>query len=441
METSRPPRHPAPALGGLDLGSPKYLSERGLAFTIVAVFVVAGISWVLVTDALLYTFTRDPVRIARIETAKGWIFVGLAGLLLYVVTLRSALRVTRARALTSAIVESIADGLLLLGRDRTIVHANPAAVRMLRCERLDDLVGMDGVEFCRHFRVSYPDGSLVPPDRLIAERVFLDEGGPLHYKGILHPPRGPELVVFSTAAAVREKVGELARMVVSVMHDITDSEHLDRLRDQFFAAAAHSLKTPVAVIKANAQVLSRSATPQQRKSTAAIERQCGRIDRLVQNLLVLARARSSTLRLYPVAVELGPFVERIAREMTPASTQHPVQTEVVALPWVHADRERLAMVLRNVIDEAFRSSRSGSPVTVVLRRQGADAEIGVRRQPLPPEEWTFEAHGEFDDLGVSRCVTKMIVEAHGGALRDEPAGPETTAWIRLPAAEGVHARA
>ncbi len=403
-------------------------------------FIVAGIAWVLVTDAVLYTLTRDPVLIARLETAKGWVFVGLAGLLLYVVTLRSALRVTRARALTSAVIESIADGVLLLGRDRTIVHANPAAVRMLRCERSDDLVGMDAVEFSRRFRVSYPDGSLVPPERFISQRVF-DEGGPLHYKSVLHPPGGPELVISATAAAVREKVGELARMVVSVQHDITDSEHLDRLRDQFFAAAAHSLKTPVAVIKANAQVLSRSATPQQRKSTAAIERQCARIDRLVQNLLVLARARSSTLRLQPVVVELGPFVERIAREMTLASTQHPVHTEVVALPSVHADRERLAMVLRNVIDEAFRSSRSGSPVTVLLRRQGADAEIGVRREPLPPEEWTFEAHGELDDLEVSRCVTKMIVQAHGGALREEPAGPETTAWIRLPTAEGAHARA
>jgi signal transduction histidine kinase len=257
----------------------------------------------------------------------------------------------------------------------------------------------------------------------------------------MYPPGGPELVFSSTAAAVRETVGEPADAVVSVMHDITDSEHLDRLRDQFFAAAAHSLKTPVAVIKANAQVLSRGASPQLRRSTAAIERQCGRIDRLVQNLLVLSRARSRTLQLYPAEVELGPLVEKVVREMATASPGHEVRTEEVAPQRIHADPERLAMVFRNLIDEACRSSTSGSPVTVQLRRDGAFAQIGVRYEPLPPEERTYEAYGEYDDLGIGRCVARTIVEAHGGALREEPAGAETTAWIRLPAAEGADGRA
>jgi hypothetical protein len=45
----------------------------------------------------------------------------------------------------------------------------------------------------------------------------------------------------------------------------------------------------------------------------------------------------------------------------------------------------------------------------------------------------IDVDGEYDDLGIGRSVTKMIVEAYGGALREEPAGPETTKWIRLPA--------
>ncbi len=415
-------------------------SEQRVALTVTAIFIVTGSAWVLISDAVLYAFTRDPALVARLETAKGWSFVGLAGLLLYVVTLRSATRLTRAQAVVSAVVESIADGVLLLGPDRTILHANPAAVRMLRCERLHDLVGMDAVEFSRRFRVSRPDGSLVPPDRFLSQRVF-EEGGPLHYKEVLHPPDAPELVIVATAAAVREKVGELAGLVVSVMHDITDFEQMDRVRDQFFAAAAHSLKTPVAVIKANAQVLSRGAAPQLRRSTAAIERQCGRIDRLVQNLLVLARARSRTLQLYPMEVELGPLVEGIVREMATASREHQVRAELTASPRIHADQERLAMVLRNLIDEALRSSTSGSPVTVLLRGDLADAEIGVRYQPLPPDEGTREEYGEYDDLGIGRSVARMIVDAHGGALREERAGSETTAWIRLPAAERADGRA
>ena len=184
----------------------KRKSELRAAVTVAAVFLVTGIGWVLFTDVLLYTLTRDPVLIARIETAKGWIFVGLTALLLFAVTLRSASRLTRAHAITSAVVESIADGVLLLGPDRTIVHANPAARTDAPVRTPHNLVGMGAVEFSRRFRVSYPDGSLVPPDRYVSQRVF-QEGGPLHYKSVLHPPSGAEVVISSTAAAVRENVG------------------------------------------------------------------------------------------------------------------------------------------------------------------------------------------------------------------------------------------
>src|SRR5204862_1789898 len=198
---------------------------------------------------LLYAITRNPVLIARVETAKGWTFIALASALLYAVTFRGAARLDRVRRLTAAVVDAIADGILPLGQDRAVAYANPAAVKMLRCP-LPDLLGMTAEEFSRRFHVAYPTGELVPPMQLISQRVF-EEGGPLHYKATLYPPGAPELVISATAAGVRIRVGEPAAWVVSVMHDVTDTDHLEQLRDQFFAAAAHSLKTPVAVIKAD----------------------------------------------------------------------------------------------------------------------------------------------------------------------------------------------
>ena len=50
--------------------------------SIVGVFLLAGVAWVVITDILLYSFAHDPVTVARIETAKGWIFVALAAALL-----------------------------------------------------------------------------------------------------------------------------------------------------------------------------------------------------------------------------------------------------------------------------------------------------------------------------------------------------------------------
>ena len=201
-----------------DLTHRAYSAHR-IAATVTAVFATAGVSWVFITDILLYRLTRDQVLIARVETTKGWLFISLASLLLYAVTFRSSARLDRVRRLTAAAVESIGDGVLLLGRNRTIAYANPAAARLLRCPS-KVLVGMDASEFSRRFRVSYPSGALVPPDQYVSQRVY-DEGGPLRYKAILHPPGGHDVVISVTAAGVRLQVGEPSTWVVSVMHDIT----------------------------------------------------------------------------------------------------------------------------------------------------------------------------------------------------------------------------
>ena len=405
-----------------------------MALTVAAAFAVAGLAWVLFTDVMLYAILRDRTLIARIETAKGWIFISLASLLLYLVAYRGASRVDRVRRLTAAIVESIADGILLLGPDRTIAHANPAALRMLQCP-WEDLIGMDAVEFSRRFRVSYLSGALVPPENFVSQRVF-EEGGPLHYKERLHPQSGSEVVISATAAGVRMDVSEPAAWVVSVMHDITDSEYLERLRDQFFAAAAHSLKTPVAVIKADVQVLLPEIAPRHRRVAASIDRQCERIDRLVQNLLVLARARSRALELYPSETEIRPLVHKIAREGV-WSYRHDVHAEVTGAPAVIADPERLALVIRNLMYEATRLSPADSPLTLLARPEGNQVAVGVRYQPLPWCDRVSEPYGEYDDIGIGRSVAETIVQGHGGSLSEETTDSETTRWIHLPAQSGA----
>ncbi len=409
-------------------------SARRVAFTVVAVFITAGITWVLFTDVLLYSLIRDEVLIARIETAKGWAFVGLAALLLYVVTFRSASRLRRARETFFAVVNSIGDGVLLLGPDRRIAYANRAAVRMLRASSMKELIGMGAPEFSRRYRVSFLDGRVVPPDQYVSQRVFA-EGGTLQYKALIYPPGGSETVISVTAAGVRTDVTEPAEVVVSVMHDITASERIDRIRDQFFAAAAHSLKTPVAIIKGSSELLSCGKAPELVRPAAMIERQCGRIDRLVENLLVLSRIRTGTLRLYPIELELRPLVEEVAHEMAHAAADHTISTALISGARVHGDRERLAMVVRNLIDDAYRTSVAGAPLTLSMTLHDADIEIGVSYQPISRVVAAIDARRGYDDLGIGRHVTAAVIEAHGGMIGQYTTGAEATAWLRLPRIE------
>ncbi len=427
--------------GGIDPRALPAITRRAysahrVAGIVTAAFAIAGLGWVLLTDVILYGLIHSPALIARIETAKGWIFISLASALLYAVAFRTAARLDRVRRLMSTVVESIADGVLLLGHDRTIAYANPAAQRMLRSS-IDDLIGMDAVAFSQRFRVSYPAGGMVPPEKFVSQRAF-DEGGPLRYKILLCPPGGSPMVVSLIAAGVRLALGAPATWVISVMHDITDSDQLEQIRNQFFAAAAHSLKTPVAVIKANVQALVPATAPQDKRVVASIERQCDRIDRLVQNLLVLARSRSQTLELYPSDLLVAPLVARIAGEQI-WSYRHQIRTEVTGAPSVRADRERLALVIRNFMYEATRLAPSDSLLTLVARPEGTQVAVGVRYHPLPWRDRVSEAYGEYDDIGIGRCVAETIAEGHGGSLGEEAEGGEMTNWIYLPAGPEVRA--
>jgi signal transduction histidine kinase len=409
----------------------KQRDARALAWKGALLFVLLGSAWVLISDLVLYRLVHDPVEIARLETGKGWAFVGLGSLLMYAVILATTSRLVRAQALTAAIVESIGDGVLLLGAERKIIYANAAAAQMLACERPDELLGMGAAEFSRRFRVSYPTGVMVPPEEFASQRAF-DVGGTLQYVALLHPTGTSELVISATAAPVRGDGDRTPTMVVSVMHDITLSVKLERLRDQFFAAAAHTLKTPVAVIKSNAQVLSLSSDGPRERALDGIARQCDRIDRLVQNLLVLSRARSRTLQVHQQELALRPLVEALARELSTPWRHQSVALDMEGTPHVFADEERLLLAIRNLADEASRTAVAGTPLTLLVRQPDDSAEVGVRYHPLPPEERMEARFGDYDEIGIGRFAANVVAEAHGGSVHETTGATDATVVIRLP---------
>ena len=411
----------------------RHHSARRIALTVAGGFAGTGAAWVLITDYLLYRATRDVAVIARLETAKGWAFIVLATVLVYVLTYYWALTLTRARAAVVAIIDSIADGVLLLGRDRRILRANEAAIEMLKTR---ELAGMNATEFSRRFRPSNLDGSLLPPDQFLSMRVFA-EGGPLVSKAMLYPPGSRELIVSVTAAAVRERADDSPDLVVSVLHDISEWERLGRVRDQCFAAAAHALKTPVAVMKTSAHALAASeAAPAVEHTARVISHQCDRVDLLVQNLFVLARIRTDSLELYRHEVELGLLVEQVTHAMATA-TGHEIGYERQGTARVDIDQERIALVLRNLLDEAVRSSAPGQPVHVRVTDPAGRARVDIRY--MRGAAWPCA--GEADELGINRIVTSTVVKAHGGELAQAGEGADMAVSLVLPALAQGHGNA
>ena len=420
-------------------GSSVNLAERRcrwLSVIVAGLFLTVGLLWIMFTDVLLYQLIDDPIVIARFETAKGWLFVGLTAALLYVIVKRTIRGLAYSEAVTHAIIDSIADGVLIIGPDRAIVGANPAAARMLGAESPRALIGLTPEEFARRFRVTNDAGIVVAPERYVSQRALGGEDSPT-YKAHLFPPGRGELVVMSSAAPVRATPDGPVESAVSVMHDVTALDSLDRLREQFFAAAAHAFKTPVAIIKAHVFMAARnSAAPDH--SLEVLDRQCDRLARIVENLIVSGHIRSGTLRLDAELVDWGSALDAVTTEMSTASADHRLTGVPTARPVVWADRERLLQAMRSSIELAYRRARAGANVRIGLTTRDGRARFEVAYEELPLEYALEHRDGAgYTGLELEGYVVESLVHAMGGTTCSQrsDAGDRTDV-IELPIRKG-----
>ena len=76
-------------------------------------------------------------------------------------------------------------------------------------------------------------------------------------------------------------------------------------------------------------------------------------------------------------------------------------------------------------------------MTLVARPEGDRVAVGVRYHPVPGRDRAKDGFGEYDDIGIGRCVVETIAEGHGGSFREDAGDAETTSWIYLPADHGA----
>jgi two-component system, OmpR family, phosphate regulon sensor histidine kinase PhoR len=417
------------------LKDPARIASSKIAWQVSILFLIGGAAWVLGTDTLLYRFVHDEVLLARIETAKGWCFVGIGAVAMFVVTRLSVRKLARSESTTRAVVDSIADGVLLLDATGTIVMANPAAARMLGARRPGELVGLDGEAFARRYQVALPDGRLIQPSRFVSQRALKGES-PAPYKAVLHAPRRT-VTAMVTGAPVRPVPGGDIDLAVSVMHDVTALERIEQMRDEFVSSAAHVLRTPVGIIKAHVELLEQDGAEFRRASIGALKRQCERIVRITDNLVALARLHSNSLTLKNETIDVATVVDEAAAEMMDARTDHHLTTEVRAHPLVFADRDRLVLVLRNLIEVAYQRAQPNTDVALVLDRNHSHGRIVVDYQPLTGANGVTDAWSDagFAGLGLERYVTAELVEAARGVVGSDTVGTHRQDWIQIPTIE------
>lgn len=205
---------------------------------------------------------------------------------------------------------------------------------------------------------------------------------------------------------------------------------------RFTADAAHELRTPISALKLHAQNLVAGAGEDERAASAAgIVRGIERCERLVAQLLELARLERGGLALEAVPLDLAATARQAIAELAPEALARGVEFELYGDDPVpaHGDRVLLAVLARNLVENAVRHGPAHSTVRVRVTRSDAGGELRVtdRGPGIPPElrERVFErfhreAAGDTPGSGLGLSIVARIAELHGARieLADAPGG-------------------
>ena len=233
--------------------------------------------------------------------------------------------------------------------------------------------------------------------------------------------------------------------------DRTGSYAADRMRVDFVANASHELRTPLASLLGFVETLQEEAgeDPETRgRFLKIMHDEARRMRRLIDDLISLSRIEADKYRAPNESVDLGELVREVCEELSAAGGKRAgdLHTDVAETAPVRGDRAQLSQVLHNIVGNALKYGRDGTPVTIALAPQGdamarlvvTDQSEGIAPQHIPrlTERFYRVDSGRSRSLGgtgLGLAIVRHIVERHRGRLDiASVVGTGTTVTILLP---------
>ncbi len=329
-----------------------------------------------------------------------------------------------------ALLDSVADGILIIGADHLIERCNPAFVRLYGASQ-EDIQGRrhEAVVRWLHRR----QGTTL--EEAEVGGWPLTPNATLYVEGDIERPNGIPLAVGVTYAPLLSPGGNLLNIIATV-RDITHFREAEELKSTFISVISHELKTPVALIKGYTSTLRREDVSWDdeivRDSLEVIEEEADRLNVLIENLLDASRLQAGGLRLNLADINFPAFAEKLAERFRTQSSRHTIVVDFPPdFPVVMVDEDRMGQVLSNLLSNAIKYSPDGGeirisgqvrPDQVIICVQ--DEGPGIAPGDVPHIFDRFyradEASRTTKGAGLGLYLTRAIVEAHDGRIWVDP---------------------
>jgi len=323
----------------------------------------------------------------------------------------------RDRGRMAAILAGMIEGVIVIDPQGRLQLVNEAARQMLKLD--DPGIGRHYLESVRHPAIAGLVGKALagePPEAMQ-----------------LSPPRDSSRTIIARASPTTAGTSQGA---VLVLHDITELRRADQIRRDFVANVSHELRTPLTAVRGYVEALSESdADPEEsRRFLAIITRHTLRMERLVKDLLRLARLDAGQEPLDVVSCDTEGLVHSVVSDLTTELNERAQRIDVTVEPGAETlavDPTKLHDALRNLILNASTYAPERTVIRVDAKPGGAGLTLAVSDEgPGIPEEdlsRVFERFYRVDKsrtrdpggTGLGLAIVKHLVELHGGRVRAE----------------------
>jgi two-component system OmpR family sensor kinase len=240
-----------------------------------------------------------------------------------------------------------------------------------------------------------------------------------------------------------DELGQLATAFDDMQRQLA---RLDTARKQFIASASHELRTPIFSLGGFLELLEDEELDEETRAQflAQLRGQVARMRKLATELLDLSRLESGALELRPEPTDVGQLAREVASEFTPAIASHDADLQVRTEPHaieIDCDPERVAQVMRILLDNALVHTPAGTTIVVSAAREDghvtlevADSGLGIRHQTMPHifEPFFTSADGARG-AGLGLAIARELADQMHGRLTVRSAPGQTAFKLTLPA--------